>query len=60
MITREQAIVELKGMRKVIADAYYRNLAYGEMANSFIETALDALQYAVDELDHPTEKGGVE
>ena len=59
-ITREQAIAELRGMIKHISDGDYCHLAHGGKADSQVETELDALQFAVDELDRPTEKGGVQ
>ena len=59
-ITREQAIIELRAMIKHISDGYCCHLAHGGKTDNQIEIELDALQLAVDELDHPTEKGGVQ
>lgn len=60
MITREQAVAELRAMIKHISDGYYCHLTHGGKADSQVETELDALQFAVDELAHPTEKGGAD
>lgn len=58
MITKEQAIVELRAMIKHLSDGYYCHLAHGGKADSQVETELDALQCAVDELTQETEEGG--
>ena len=57
-ITREEAVAELRAMIKHISDGYYCHLAHGGKADVQLEKELDALQYAVDELSHPTEKDG--
>ena len=51
MITREQAITELRAMIKHISDGYYCHLAHGGKADSQVETELDALQLAVNALE---------
>ena len=50
-ITREQAIAELRATIKHISDGYYCHLAHGGKADSQVETELDALQFAVNELE---------
>lgn len=60
-ITREQAITELRAMIKHISDGYYCHITHGGKSDSQVETELDALQFAVNELEKQilqTEKGG--
>ena len=60
-ITREQAITELRAMIKHISDGYYCHITHGGKSDSQVETELDALQFAVNELEKQilqTEKEG--
>lgn len=51
MITKEQAIAELRAMIKHISDGYSCRLAHGWKADNQVETEFDALQFAVNELE---------
>lgn len=50
MITREQAIAELRAMIKHTSEGYYCHLALGGKFDNQIETELNALRFAVDEI----------
>lgn len=51
MITKEQAIAELRAMIKHISDGYSYRLAHGWKGDNQVETEFDALQFAVNELE---------